>query len=194
MDCGPRSTKSPKNKKSASGGRPAASNNRSRSPYWPCRSPTTLMGTWSRNSIGCRRNARRALAHRASTRSPSLHRPNRSPATPSLLSLRRRRDMTGLPRSRGKIYTQLRDRQLNSIVLFIIEQSWRSGLGCYDRQKLIVTVARSYFPHDSNFAPSRQMKLLFLGFFFLFSGKMPLFTDYTAFFKYTNVFETRLVC
>lgn len=95
-DCGPRSTKSPKNRKSDSGGRPAASNSRSRSLNWPCKSPTTLMGARSRNNIGCRRNARRASAHRA-----RMRRPSQSPAVPnspstmsSSVQLYCRRDIT----------------------------------------------------------------------------------------------------
>lgn len=73
-DFGPRSTKSPRNRKSAFGGWPATSNTRSRSANCPCRSPTTLMGAWSRSNMGSRRNARRASAHRARMQGP-LHRP-----------------------------------------------------------------------------------------------------------------------
>lgn len=96
-DWGPRSTKSPRNRKSTAGGRPATSNTRSRSPNWPCKSPTTLMGARNRSSIGCRRNARRASKHRARMRSSSHRRPA-APNRPSTMSssVQRRRDMSSV--------------------------------------------------------------------------------------------------
>jgi len=96
-DWGPRSTKSPRNKKSAFGGRPATSNTRSRSPNWPCKSPTTLIGARNRSSMGCRRNARRASTHRARMRGSSQRRPA-APNRPSTMSssVQCRRDMSSI--------------------------------------------------------------------------------------------------
>jgi len=85
MDWGPRSTKSPRNRKSAFGGRPVTSNNRIRSQNWPCKSPTTLMGACSRSNMGCRRNARLASTHSVRMRDSSQRRPA-APNRPSTIS------------------------------------------------------------------------------------------------------------